>query len=104
MSSLSYCMAYLSSNSPRIAGWPGRYINVQHYGGLSMVFLLLKVPLELFAKRREFLPGSMFLSHRDRTQAVKSDINPKNFLRLIIALIIGIKPNKLVQSGNNRLR
>ena len=104
MSSLSYCMAFLSSNNSRIACWPGRYINVQHYGGLSMVFLLLKVPFEQFVKRREFILGSMFLSHRDITQAVKSDIKPKNFLRLIIALIIGIKPNKLVQSGNNRLR
>ena len=43
-------------------GWPGRYINVRHCGGLSMVPLQLKDPWELFVKRREFLPGSGFLS------------------------------------------
>ena len=32
-----------------------------------MVFLQLKDPLELFAKSREFLPGSGFLSRRDMT-------------------------------------
>ena len=34
-----------------------------------MVILQLKDPLELyvFVKRREFLPGSMFLSRRDMT-------------------------------------
>ena len=48
------------------AGWPGRYINVRHCGGLSMVLLQLKDPLELFVKSREFLPGSGFLS-RDMT-------------------------------------
>ena len=37
------------------AGWPGRYINVPRCGGLSMVFLQLKDPLELFVKSREFL-------------------------------------------------
>ena len=30
------------------AGWPGRFINVRHCGGLSMVHLQLKDPLELF--------------------------------------------------------
>ena len=30
-----------------------------------MVLLQLKDPLELFVKRRKFLPGSGFLSHRD---------------------------------------
>ena len=34
------------------AGWPGRYINVRCCGGLSMVLLQLKDPLELFVKRR----------------------------------------------------
>ena len=33
------------------AGWPGRYINVQHCGGLAMAPLQLKDPLELFVKR-----------------------------------------------------
>ena len=44
------------------AGWPGRYINVWCCGGLSMVLLQLKGPLELFVKSREFLPGYGFLS------------------------------------------
>ena len=43
----------------------GRYINVWHCGGLSMVLLQLKDPLELLIKRREFLRGSLFLSCRD---------------------------------------
>ena len=43
-------------------------------GGLSMVLLQLKDPLELFVKRREFLPGSGFLS------AVESDVKPHSFL------------------------
>ena len=38
-----------------LAGCSGRYINVQRCGGLSMVLLQLKDPLELFMKRREFL-------------------------------------------------
>ena len=46
------------------AGWPGRYINVRRCGGLSMVLLQLRDPLELFVKRREFLPISGFLSRR----------------------------------------
>ena len=49
------------------AGWPGRYINVRRCGGLSMVLLQLKDPLQLFVKRREFLPGSGFLSRRNMT-------------------------------------
>ena len=36
-------------------------------GGLSMVFLQLKDPLELFVKRREFLPCSGFLSRCNMT-------------------------------------
>ena len=55
-----------SQNDPQ-AGGPGRYINVRHCGGLSMVLLQLKDPLELFLKSREFLPGSGFLSRRDMT-------------------------------------
>ena len=34
-----------------LVGWPGHYINVRRCGGLSMV------QLELFVKRREFLPS-----------------------------------------------
>ena len=49
------------------AGQPGCYINVGRCGGLSMVLLQLKDPLELFVKSREFLPGSGFLSCRDMT-------------------------------------
>ena len=48
-------------------GWPGCYINVRRCGGLSMVILQLKDPLELFVKSREFLPSSGFLSRRDMT-------------------------------------
>ena len=47
---------------PKIAGWPGHYMNVRCGGGLSMVLLQLKDPLELFLKRREFPP--IFLSHK----------------------------------------
>ena len=39
-----------------------------------MVVLQLKDPLELFVKRREFLPGSGFLPHCDMTKAVESDV------------------------------
>ena len=46
-----------------------------------MVPLQLKVPLELFVKRREFLPDfSGFLSPRDMTKAVESDVKPNSFL------------------------
>ena len=48
-------------------GWLGRYINVRRCERLSMVHLQLKDPYELFVKRREFLPGFGFLSHRDMT-------------------------------------
>ena len=57
-------------------------INVRRCGGLSMVLLQLKDPLELFVKRREFLPGSRFLSCRNMTQADESDVKPKTFLPL----------------------
>ena len=49
------------------AGWPVCYIHVRRCGGQSMVLLQLKDPLELFVKRREFLPSSGFLSRRDMT-------------------------------------
>ena len=44
----------------------------------------LKEPLELFLKRREFLPGSMLLSRRDMTSPVKSSIkNLPSFFLLV---------------------
>ena len=39
-----------------------------------MVLLQLKYPLELFAYRRDFLPGSAFLSRCDITSTVESDV------------------------------
>ena len=48
-------------------GWSACYINVRLCGGLSMVLSHLKHPLELFVKRREFLPGYKFLSCHDMT-------------------------------------
>ena len=39
-----------------------RYINVRHCGGLSMVHLQLTDSLEIFVKRREFLPRRGVLS------------------------------------------
>ena len=62
------------------AGWPGRCINVRRCGGLSMVPLQLKDPLELFVNSREFLSSSGFLSRRDMTLAVESDVKPNSFL------------------------
>ena len=41
-----------------------------------MVLLQLKDPLELFVKSRGFLPSSRFLSRRNMTFAVESDVNP----------------------------
>ena len=70
------------------AGWPGRYINVWHCGGLSMVLLQLKDPLELFIKRKEFLPGSRFLSRRDMTQAVESDVKLQSILPSFLRIYI----------------
>ena len=51
----------VSAESP-LASWPGRYINVQRCKGMPMVLLQLRDPLKLFVKRKEFLPGSGFLS------------------------------------------
>ena len=42
-----------------------------------MVLLQLKDPLELFVKRREFLPASGLLSRRDMTKAVEGDVKPQ---------------------------
>ena len=51
-----------------------------------MVFLQLKDPLELFVKSREFLPG--FLSRRDMTLAVESDVKPNSFLPFLWGSIL----------------
>ena len=48
--------------SPAWAGWRGRYINMRHCGGLFMVLLQLKDPLEQFVRKREFILSSRFLS------------------------------------------
>ena len=53
-----------------------------------MVFLQLKDPLELFAKRKEFFLGFGFLSHRDMTSAVESDVKPQTFLPLRLSCFI----------------
>ena len=44
-----------------------------------MVLLQLKDPLELFVKKREFHPGYKFMSRRNMTDAVGSDVKPKTF-------------------------
>ena len=41
-----------------------------------MVLLQLKDPLELFVKRREFLPGSAFLSRHGITYDIEIDVKP----------------------------
>ena len=65
----------------KIAGWPGRFINVLHCGGLSMVLMQLEGPLKLLIKRREFLRDYGVLSRRDMPfKAVESDVKPQNFL------------------------
>ena len=55
-----------SAGSPQ-AGLHGCFINGRHYGGLSMVLLQLKNPLELFMNRREVLHASGFQSCRNMT-------------------------------------
>ena len=45
-----------------------------------MGLLQLKDPLEPFVKRREFFPGYRFLSRRDMTSAVESEVKPQTFL------------------------
>ena len=84
-STVAYCLRYLApkrefaSSSLTAgfpsAGWPDRYINVCHCGGLSMV-LQLKDPLELFLKGREVFPVSVVLSGGDMTLSVESDVKP----------------------------
>ena len=46
--------------------------------------LQLKDPLELFMKRREFHPSSRFLSRRDMTQVVGSEVNTHSFLPYLV--------------------
>ena len=74
--------AWLPSVSSQVrvsAGSPSN-INVRRCGRLSMVLEQMKDPLELFVKRREFRPGSGFLSRRDMTKAVESDVKTNTFL------------------------
>ena len=47
-----------------------------------MAFLQLNDHLELFVKSREFLPGCGFLSRRDMTLSVESDVKPNSFLQM----------------------
>ena len=62
-------------------GWPGCYINVWHFRGLLLLVLLqLKHPLELFVKRREFLPSSEFVFCHDMIQAVEGDLKTHSFI------------------------
>ena len=74
------CKAQVCKFESPQAGWHGRYINMQHCEGLSMVLLQLKDSLELFMKRREFLPGSVFLSICDMTKAVEINVKSHSFL------------------------
>ena len=60
----------------------------QQYGGkgdekskFQSLILQLRDPLELFTKRREFLPGYRFLSCPNMTLAVKRDLKNNSFLR-----------------------
>ena len=59
--------AWLPTVSSKAGVSPGRFIKVWHCGGLSVVLLQLKDPLQLIMKRKEFLPGSGFPSHRNMT-------------------------------------
>ena len=63
------------------AGCPGRYINVLHCVRPSVVILQLIDTLELFVKRREFLPGSGFLSC-GKVTFVESDVKTHSFIPL----------------------
>ena len=58
-----YPYSLSTPHSPPLSqvGWPGRYINVRHCGGMSIVLVQKKDPLELFKKSWEFL------SRRDMT-------------------------------------
>ena len=48
-----------------------QYINVQHWGGLSMALLQQEKTMELFVKRREFIPDSGSLSPCDITYIIR---------------------------------
>ena len=67
-----------------------------------MVLLQQKDPLELSSKSREFLPGSGFLSRRDMTYAVESDVKPNSFLPSFLREISYIKvlTNTLLGRGH----
>ena len=62
------------------AGLPGRYIHVRRCGGMFIIFLQLKVPLELFVKGRQFLCGPWFPFRRDMTCAIESDVETQSLL------------------------
>ena len=55
------------------------YRNVQRCEGLSVLLLQLKDPLEIFVKLRKFVPGFGFLSRRDITVAIESDVETINY-------------------------
>ena len=57
------------------AGWPGWHINVRQCGGLYILFLKLKDPLEIFGRRMEICSGSGILSRCDMTFDIKSVLN-----------------------------
>ena len=50
-----------------IKGWPGRYIHDRLCGGLAVVLLQLKDPLELFEKRKKIFSGFRFPFRCDTT-------------------------------------
>ena len=78
----------VSAKSP-LAGWLGRYINVRRCGRLSEVLLqLFEDPLELFVKRREFLPGSRFPSCHNMTYGVVMDTKNNSLLSFSQALVL----------------
>ena len=67
------------------AGWPGRYINVRGCGGLSMILLQLKDPLELFVRRRESSRFRVSISSRYDLSCWKRRKKPiPSFLRFRI--------------------
>ena len=60
-----------------------------------MFLLQQKVPLELFVKSREFIPGSGFLSRRDMTYAVERDVKSNSFLPSFQSEPVNICHNQL---------
>ena len=53
-----------------------------------MVILQLKIPLELFVKKGDFLPSSEFQSRHDKTDAVESDKKTHSFLSSFLEQIL----------------